>query len=79
MPGCAMPWRRSATRWPTLGQAPDDAQAELTALFAHIVGLLLLSHTGRIRMFRQASDDLFGRYLDRLIDRLAPNDHPEPA
>ncbi len=52
-----------------LGLDDDDAQAEVTALFAHIVGLLLLSHTGRIRMFRQQSQALFDRYLDALIAR----------
>ena len=39
------------------------------ALFAHTVGLLVLSHTGRIRMFRQASQDLFNTYLAQLIER----------
>ena len=52
-----------------LGLASDEAQAEVTALFAHIVGLLLLSHTGRIRMFRQESQALFERYLDALLAR----------
>ena len=52
-----------------LGLGADDAQAEVTALFAHIVGLLLLSHTGRIRMFRQESRALFGRYLDAMVAR----------
>jgi AcrR family transcriptional regulator len=50
-----------------LGMPPGDALAEVTALFAHIVGLLMLSHTGRIRMFKQASQELFDRYLDRLV------------
>lgn len=52
-----------------LGLSSSEAQAEVTALFAHIVGLLLLSHTGRIRMFRQESQALFDRYLDALIAR----------
>lgn len=52
-----------------LGLSSIEAQAEVTALFAHIVGLLLLSHTGRIRMFRQESQALFDRYLDALITR----------
>lgn len=52
-----------------MGLGSSDAQAEVTALFAHIVGLLLLSHTGRIRMFRQESQALFDRYLDALIAR----------
>ena len=53
----------------SLGLGSSEAQAEVTALFAHIVGLLLLSHTGRIRMFRQESQALFDRYLDALIAR----------
>ncbi|MDO9314316.1 MAG: TetR/AcrR family transcriptional regulator [Burkholderiaceae bacterium] len=55
-----------------LGVDAGAAQSEVTALFAHIVGLLLLSHTGRIRMFRQESQALFDRYLDELLARCAP-------
>jgi len=62
-----------------LGLTSADAQAEVTALFAHIVGLLLLSHTGRIRMFRQASAALFARYVDTLIARAAPRRASTPA
>jgi AcrR family transcriptional regulator len=53
----------------TLGLEAQDAHAETTALFAHSVGLLVLSHTGRIRMFRQESRALFERYLDALLVR----------
>ncbi len=56
----------------SLGQDESEAQTEVTALFAHIVGLLLLSHTGRIRMFRQSSRDLFETYLNALAVRAAP-------
>ena len=52
-----------------LGVGADEARAEVAALFAHMVGLLLLSHTGRIRMFAQQSQVLFGRYLDALLAR----------
>ncbi len=52
-----------------LGLRSAGARLEVTALFAHIVGLLLLSHTGRIRMFGQASTALFERYLDALVAR----------
>ncbi|MEO6031308.1 MAG: TetR/AcrR family transcriptional regulator [Burkholderiaceae bacterium] len=52
-----------------LGWDVGDAQAEVTSLFAHMVGLLLLSHTGRIRMFRQESQVLFERYLDAMVGR----------
>ena len=53
-----------------LGLTPADAQTEVTALFAHVVGLLVLSHTGRIRMFRQESQVLFERYIDALAARV---------
>lgn len=52
-----------------LGLSPAAALRESTALFAHGVGLLLLQHTGRIRMFKQAAEDLFGRYLAELVAR----------
>jgi AcrR family transcriptional regulator len=52
-----------------LGMPPAEALAEITALFAQTVGLLMLSHTGRIRMFKQASQGLFDVYLDRLVER----------
>ena len=52
-----------------LGFDAAAAQAEITALFAHSVGLLVLSHTGRIRMFRQESRSLFGHYVDALAAR----------
>jgi AcrR family transcriptional regulator len=53
----------------SLGMPPAKALQEVTALFAHTVGLLVLSHTGRIRMFKQASRDLFDAYLEQLVDR----------
>lgn len=52
-----------------LGASPTRALAEVTALFAHMVGLLMLGHTGRIRMFRQAPEPLLAAYLDALVAR----------
>jgi len=52
-----------------LGMTARQALEEITALFAHTVGLLVLNHTGRIRMFRQVSQDLFGKYLEQLLQR----------
>lgn len=52
-----------------LGMPAQQALEEITALFAQIVGLLVLSHTGRIRMFKQASQDLFNTYLEQLVSR----------
>jgi AcrR family transcriptional regulator len=54
-----------------LGLSEADARCEVAALFAHIVGLLLLSHTGRIRMFHQDPSALFERYLESLLARTA--------
>ncbi|WP_270174531.1 TetR/AcrR family transcriptional regulator [Diaphorobacter sp. ED-3] len=54
-----------------LGMPSKVALQEVTALFAHIVGILVMSHTGRIRMFKQASVDLFSTYLSQLVDRAA--------
>ena len=54
-----------------LGMTEAMVLAEVTALFAHVVGLLVLSHTGRIRMFRQQSSDLFAAYLQQLATRAA--------
>lgn len=51
------------------GMPAKQALGESTALFAHTVGLLVLSHTGRIRMFRQDSSDLLNRYLEQLVGR----------
>ena len=62
-----------------IGLGPADALRESTALFAHGVGLLLLLHTGRIRMFGQSAQDLFGRYLLQLISRCQPGDPPGPG
>lgn len=53
----------------SLGLSTQQALEETTALFAHSVGLLILSHTGRIRMFKQSSRDLFAKYLEQLIKR----------
>lgn len=52
-----------------LGMPPPQAVQEVTALFAHTVGLLLLNHTGRIRMFGQEAKVLLEKYLDQLIER----------
>ena len=62
-----------------LGLAPAEALAEVTARFAHIVGLLVLAHTGRIRMFRQESRALFERYLEALLARAVQRARPAAA
>ncbi len=49
---------------------PSLATKETTALFAHCVGLLLLTHTGRIRMFGQNGRELLANYLNDLLVRV---------
>jgi AcrR family transcriptional regulator len=53
-----------------LGLNTKEAQREMTALLAQIVGLLLLNHTGRIRMFREDASALLEHYLDGLLHRI---------
>lgn len=55
-----------------LGLPPDDAARENAALFAHGIGLLLLKHTGRIRLFGQTAEALFTQYAERLVERFDP-------
>lgn len=52
-----------------LGLGAQAALRENTALFAHGVGLLLLRHTGRIKMFGQDATALFEEYLQALVSR----------
>lgn len=54
----------------SMGMSSAAATREVTALFAHIVGLLVMSHTGRIRMFGQSSQELFDAYLANLLKRV---------
>lgn len=54
----------------TLGLNAEDAVMETSAVFAHIVGVLVLNNTGRIRLFKQHPDTLFGQYMNSLIRRL---------
>jgi len=52
-----------------MGMPAERALQEVTGLFAHCVGLLVLSHTGRIRMFNQGSQELFDAYLEQMVAR----------
>ena len=53
-----------------LGLTGEAALRETTALFAHGVGLLLLKHTARIRMFGQDATLLFDAYVIGLLERV---------
>ncbi len=53
------------------GVPHQDAIAETTGIFAHIVGTLMLSNTGRIRLFGQDPDHLFERHMDAVVERVS--------
>jgi AcrR family transcriptional regulator len=59
-----------------IGADPDAAERETAALFAHSTGLLLLVHTGRIKLFPFEARDLLQDAIDRLIERLPPVRRP---
>ena len=50
-----------------LGRTREGALAELTSAFGHCVGMLLLVHTGRIRMFRQDGRERFRAFVERSV------------
>lgn len=52
-----------------IGCPAADARREHAALFAHGVGLLVLQHTGRIRLFGQQARALFEAHLLQTIAR----------
>ena len=54
-----------------LGAAREEAGRVLIDAFAHAAGLLLLAHTGRMRVFGASASELMARYLDDQIARLA--------
>ena len=53
-----------------LGASRADANLLMVATFAHAAGLLLLLHTGRIRMFGASAEALMEGYVRERIDRL---------
>jgi AcrR family transcriptional regulator len=53
-----------------LGASQRKANLLMVDCFAHAAGLLLLLHTGRIRMFSASAPDLMEAYVKDRIDRL---------
>jgi AcrR family transcriptional regulator len=53
-----------------LGAKKEEARMLTVDAFAHAAGLLLLAHTGRIRMFGASARDLMARYIDDRIAQL---------
>lgn len=53
-----------------LGARRETARSLMVDTFAHAAGLLLLAHTGRIRMFGASAPDLMERFVDNMIATL---------
>ena len=53
-----------------LGARRDEARLLVVDTFAHASGLLLMAHTGRIRMFGAEAPRLMERFVDRAIASL---------
>jgi AcrR family transcriptional regulator len=53
-----------------LGARREEAKLLMVEAFAHSTGLLLLAHTGRIRMFGASASSLMERYIENAITAL---------
>ena len=54
-----------------LGATRHDANILTVDIFAHAAGLLLLAHTGRIRMFGLSAPELMARHVEGWVERLS--------
>jgi AcrR family transcriptional regulator len=54
-----------------LGARRDEAKLLMVDTFAHATGLLLLAHTGRIRMFGASASNLMERFVHNTITALS--------
>jgi AcrR family transcriptional regulator len=62
----------------SMGLTPEQALTENTGILAQGVGLLVLQHTGRIRLFNQTADTIFSAYLGQLCNRICGEKSPLP-
>ncbi len=53
-----------------LGARPEEAKSLMADIFAHAAGLLLLAHTGRIRMFGASAPHLMERFVETKVAAL---------
>lgn len=53
-----------------MGAAQEDADLLMVDIFAHAAGLLLLAHTGRIRMFQTSASARMEAYVQNCLGRL---------
>jgi AcrR family transcriptional regulator len=51
----------------TLGARREEARSLVADIFAHAAGLLLLAHTGRIRMFGASAPHLMERFIEAQV------------
>lgn len=72
--GLAVALRPIADAAEALGAPPRDANSSMVETFAHAAGLLLLAHTGRIRMFDVSARELMLRFVDGQIALLGALD-----
>ncbi len=56
-----------------LGATGEEAKLLMVDTFAHAAGLLLLAHTGRIRMFGVSAPDLMERFIESKIAAFTEN------
>lgn len=54
-----------------MGIGERDANEAMVNVFAHTTGLLLLLHTGRIRMFGASAEKLMDQYVSLQLDNLS--------
>ena len=59
-----------ATAVQKLGASRAEARRVVVEIFAHATGLLLLAHTGRMRIFGVSPTDLMTHFVDNMIDAL---------
>jgi len=53
------------------GLAPLAAHCETVAAVCHVIGVLVMANTGRLKIFDSDPDQLLDHYLDGLVARLA--------
>ena len=53
-----------------IGASREEARLLMADIFAHAAGLLLLAHTGRIRMFGASAPHLMERFVDSAVSAL---------
>lgn len=58
-----------------LSKSAQDAQKALTEFFVYANGILLLVHTGRIKLFEDSEQDLLENFVSSQIESLMPSCH----